>query len=184
MLTKDRSVLQDFEKATQYEWLETNGLGGWAGSTIIGANTRRYHGLLVAATVPPAERTALVSKLDETIVTGDKRIELGCNEYQGGVIHPAGNTYINSFTRELFPQWEYEAEGFQLKKTIGMIHGENTVVIIYDVLKAGASFTLELLPLISATSISATGCSIISLVEKQVFISVFLEPFTGIHRDG
>ena len=56
------------------EWLETNGLGGWAGSTISGCNTRRYHGLLVAATIPPAERMALVSKLDESIIIGDKAL--------------------------------------------------------------------------------------------------------------
>jgi hypothetical protein len=45
-LIKDTSVLQNFEEAIQHEWLETNGLGGWSGSSIIGCNTRRYHGLL------------------------------------------------------------------------------------------------------------------------------------------
>ena len=71
MLTKDKAALQDFTSASQYEWLETNGLGGWSGSSVIGVNTRRYHGLLVAAIKPPTDRMVLLSKLDETIVTDE-----------------------------------------------------------------------------------------------------------------
>src|SRR6266496_4524962 len=147
MLTKNRTELQNFAEATQHEWLETNGLGGWASSSVIGVNTRRYHGLLVAAIVPPAERMVLLSKLDETIVTADKRIELGVNLYMKNVIAPNGHHYLNSFAKYFFPQWEYEAEGIKLKKTIAMVHGENTVLVIYDVPEAAQPFTLELLPL-------------------------------------
>ena len=150
MLQKNKAVLQNFNDATQHEWLETNGLGGWSGTSIIGAHTRRYHGLLVAAIVPPAERMVLVSKLDETIVINNKRIELGCNLYEPGIISPSGHHNLNSFTKKLFPQWVYEAEGIQLKKTIGMVHEENTVIIIYDVMKAPENFSLELLPLMAA----------------------------------
>lgn len=150
MLKKSKAVLQNFADATQHEWLETNGLGGWASSSIIGAHTRRYHGLLVAATVPPAERTVLLSKLDETIITGDKRIELGVNLYMKNVIAPNGHHYLNSFTKEFFPQWEYEAEGIKLKKTIAMVHNENTVLVTYDVIESAQPFTLELLPLMAA----------------------------------
>lgn len=149
-LKKDKAVLQNFKEATQYEWLETNGLGGWSSSTVIGAHTRRYHGLLVAATNPPAERTVLLSKLDEAIVADGVRTELGCNLYDGDVIHPNGHYYLESFTKDLFPEWIYNVNGIQLKKTISMVHNENTVVIIYDVLKAPSVFTVELLPLIAA----------------------------------
>lgn len=150
MLTKNRTVLQNFAEAIQHEWLETNGLGGWASSSIIGVNTRRYHGLLTAAVVPPADRMVLLSKLDETIVTGDDRVELGVNLYPDHTIQPNGNDHLNSFTKELFPQWEFEACGIKLKKTIAMVHGENTVLVIYDVLEAPQPFTLELLPLMAA----------------------------------
>ena len=148
-LKKDKAVLQNFKDATQYEWLETNGLGGWSSSSIIGAHTRRYHGLFVAATKPPAERTVLLSKLDETIVVDGNRAELGSNLYNGDVISPNGHHYLESFTKDLFPQWIYKVDGIELKKTVAMIHGENTVVIIYDVLKTPSSFTLELLPLMA-----------------------------------
>ena len=147
-LKKDKAILRDFKEAIRHEWLETNGLGGWASSSIIGCNTRRYHGLLVAAIIPPAERMALVSKLEETIIVNNQQFELGVNNY-GGVIHPDGNQHQISFTKDLFPQFIYEAGGVELKKTIAMVHGENTTLIIYDVIKAEQPFTLELLPLLS-----------------------------------
>ena len=149
-LKKNSAVLQNFAGATQHEWLETNGLGGYASSSIIGANTRRYHGLLVAAVVPPAERMVLLSKLEETINIGNKKIELSANLYAENTIHPSGHHYLKSFTKDFFPEWIYESDEFQLKKTVGMIHGENTVVLVYDVIKATTSFTLDLLPLIAA----------------------------------
>jgi predicted glycogen debranching enzyme len=147
-LKKDKEILHNYQESARHEWLEANGLGGWASSSIIGCNTRRYHGLLVAAIVPPADRMALVSKLEETIVTPLGRFELGVNNY-GGVIHPHGNEYQTSFTRDLFPQFMYELAGIKLKKTIAMAHGENTTLVIYDVIRADQPFVLELLPLFS-----------------------------------
>ncbi len=149
-LKKENDILKKFKDATQHEYLETNGLGGWSSSSIIGAHTRRYHGLFVAAINPPTDRIVLLSKLDETVVTGEERIELGCNLFDGDVIHPNGHHYLNSFTKNIFPQWVYDLNGIQLKKTIAMIHNENTVVVYYEVMKAPAPFQLELLPLMAA----------------------------------
>ncbi|MGD9289652.1 MAG: glycogen debranching enzyme N-terminal domain-containing protein, partial [Desulfobacterales bacterium] len=77
----DQRITQNFNEAIRREWLETNGLGGWASSTISGAHTRRYHGLLVAATRPPVERMVMLSKLDETIAVDDQRMEMTTNVY-------------------------------------------------------------------------------------------------------
>src|SRR5258705_5615107 len=107
MLTKTRTDLPNFADAIQTEWLETNGLGGWASSSVIGANTRRYHGLLVASVVPPTERMVLLSKLDETIVAGDKRMELGVNIYPNLTVQPNGTDFMSRFTKEIFPQCAY-----------------------------------------------------------------------------
>jgi predicted glycogen debranching enzyme len=150
MLTKDKEIVQQFDTAINYEWLETNGLGGWSGTTIIGANTRRYHGLLVASIVPPVERMVLLSKLDETIVVDGNRYELGCNQYAGDTIQPRGHKFLRQFSKDIVPSWVYEAGGIQLQKNITMLHGENTVVVSYEVLKAPTGFTLELLPLVAA----------------------------------
>jgi predicted glycogen debranching enzyme len=160
MLQKDKSSIQKEIESLQpsteklfyegSEWLETNGLGGWAGSTVIGCNTRRYQGLLVAATKPPTERMVLLSKLDETIVVNNERFEISTNLYINNVIHPHGYQYLTSFTKDLFPEWRYEVNGIKLKKTIAMVHGENTTIILYEVINANTVFTLELLPLIAA----------------------------------
>jgi predicted glycogen debranching enzyme len=146
----DYSLLQNFQQAIQCEWLETNGLGGWSSTTIIGCHSRRYHGLLVAATHPPTERTSLLSKLDETIVTGGGRFELGCNFYRNNTIYPSGYLLLQNFERDLFPEWTYLAGGIQIKKTVAMVYEENTTLILYEVQKAEASFQLELVPFISA----------------------------------
>ncbi|OQP57233.1 glycogen debranching protein [Niastella vici] len=149
MLSIPASILQNYNEAISHEWLETNGLGGFSSSSAIHCHTRRYHGLLVAAVIPPAGRMVLVSKLEETIVSNGQRFELGVNDY-GAVIHPKGYNYITGFTKDLFPEFNYEAAGIQLKKTIAMVHGENTVLVAYNVTKAPQPFTLELLPLLAA----------------------------------
>lgn len=145
----DKSTVQNFDEAIKYEWLETNGLGGWASSTIIGANTRRYHGLLVAASNPPVGRLVLVSKLDETLVIHGHRYELGCNIFPE-IVSPEGYKYLHHFEKNLFPVFEYHAGGVEIRKTIVALHGENTTLVLYEVLQAISSFTLELQPFIAA----------------------------------
>ena len=132
----------------QREWLETNGAGGYASSTVCGINTRRYHGLLVAATNPPVGRVVLLSKLDERITVGDKTFDLAANQFPGAV-HPQGFQYLRSFERGLFPVFEYVAGAVRIRKTIAAIHGENTTVIIYELMESSDDVTLELRPFIA-----------------------------------
>jgi predicted glycogen debranching enzyme len=143
------SALNGFKFAQSLEWIEANGLGGYASSTVSGAHSRKYHGLLVAAMRPPVDRRVLLSKLDETIVVDSKRVELGSNQYPDAV-HPDGFQYLKSFSRDLFPEFIYEVGNVTLKKTVTVVHGENTTLIIYEVLSADQVFQLELLPLMSA----------------------------------
>lgn len=150
VLTKEdiKATLPFYKGEGGAEWLETNGLGGWCGSTIIGCNTRRYHGMLVAATVPPAERMNLVSKMDETLIVNGERYELGTNNY-GNVLSPKGYGHLSSFNKDIFPTWTFDAGGVQLQKTVAMLYGENTVTVTYQVLIAPGIFTMQLLPLFS-----------------------------------
>ena len=96
MIQFERETCRDVDAALQREWLETNGLGGFASSTIIGLNTRRYHGLLVAATKPPVGRLVLLSKLEDTLFIDGKRFDLSANRYPG-VINPQGFHYLKQF---------------------------------------------------------------------------------------
>jgi predicted glycogen debranching enzyme len=127
MIELGQEDLNDFEKSASREWLETNGIGGYALSSISGANTRRYHGLLVAATKPPLGRTVLLSKLEETLLVGDEQFDLSTNQYPG-TIHPQGFRHIKSFRLDPFPVWTCEAGGVILEKRVFMVHGENTIV--------------------------------------------------------
>src|SRR5436305_868006 len=102
MIQFKQEICRDVDAALEREWLETNGLGGYASSTIIGLNTRRYHGLLVAAIRPPVERLLLLSKLEETLVVRGRRFELSSNRYPD-VVHPQGYQYVREFRLDPFP---------------------------------------------------------------------------------
>ena len=138
----------DLDTALGKEWIEANGLGGWASSTIAGCHTRRYHGLLVAATRPPLGRMVLLSKLAETLTVGGQAFELDTNRYPG-TVHPRGHDLLKSVTVEPMPVFVYEAGGVTLRKTVVAIHGENTTVVLYEVLEAEGAVSLELRPLIA-----------------------------------
>ena len=145
-MTFDKTTLSDFNVSRSLEWLETNGLGGYASGTVSGAHSRKYHGLLVSATHPPVCRMNILSKLDETIVAGNEQYELGTNQYPG-VVHPQGYTFLKKFERDLFPTFYFEAGDIEIKKTIAAIHGEHTTVVLYEIVNAPSPFELQLLPL-------------------------------------
>jgi predicted glycogen debranching enzyme len=144
MIALGTDVLHDFERASQLEWIETNGLGGWAGSSVTFANTRRYHGMLVAALPGRTERTVLVSKLDESV----NGIDLAANRFPD-VIHPLGFERLVSFRRDVFPVWEYAAGGVRLRKTVVAPRGDNLTIILYEVLDCAAPFELRLSPFLA-----------------------------------
>jgi predicted glycogen debranching enzyme len=153
----DERICSNLDVACRYEWLETNGLGGFASSSIVGLNTRRYHGLLVAATKPPVGRMMLLSKLEEVLIVDGRRFELSCNRYPG-VIHPQGNMHLKHFQRDPFPTFTYEVGGLELEKSVLMVHGENTTVIQYELRGAASrACTLELRPLIAFRDYHATA---------------------------
>jgi predicted glycogen debranching enzyme len=146
----DCLVCGDLAEASTREWLETNGIGGFASSSIIDLNTRRYHGLLIAATKPPVGRCVLLSKLEETFILDGKRYDLSVNQY-GDVIHPEGHLLVNSFRLDPFPVINSRIEDVEIEKSIFMVHGENTAVIQYELFGdlAGRSAMLEVRPLIA-----------------------------------
>ncbi len=114
--------------------VNSDGLGGFASSTIIGLNTRRYHGLLIAATKPPVGRLVLLSKLEETLCIDGQAFDLSANRYPGAV-HPQGFRYLKQFRLDPFPVFTYEVEGIEIEKTVFMVHGENSTVVQYEVKK-------------------------------------------------
>ncbi|MEW6201095.1 MAG: glycogen debranching enzyme N-terminal domain-containing protein, partial [bacterium] len=124
----------DLNEICRREWLETNGLGGFASSTLCGMNTRKYHGLLMAALQPPVQRILFLSKLDETLTTDDGDTELGTNQYPG-VFSPQGYRFLHSFHLDPFPRFIYRVGEYELEKIIFMPYEKNAVAIRYKLKK-------------------------------------------------
>ena len=149
MIVFGPNVCGDWQRATSKEWLETNGLGGYASSTIIGANTRRYHGLLIAPLRPPTQRTLLLSKLEETLIVGEAEYDLSCNQYPGA-IHPQGYRYLREFRLDPFPTFTYEVPGAaRLEKTVAVYRGINCVIVRYRMIEAAGTVGLVVRPIVN-----------------------------------
>ena len=149
MIQFNHENCRDLTVSLSREWLETNGIGGFSSSTIIGLNTRRYHGLLTAATKPPVGRLLMLSKLEETIVIDGRRYELSANQYPGA-IHPQGFNYQTGFRLDPFPTFTYEIEDVRLDKSVFMVHGANTTVVQYESsCDSARNIKLEVRPLIA-----------------------------------
>ena len=153
MIEIDKESCRNLETALSREWLETNGIGGFSSSTITGLNTRRYHGLLTAATKPPVGRLVLLSKLEETLIINGRRYELSANQYPR-VVHPEGFKSQTGFRLDPFPVFTYEVEGVRLEKRVFMVQGENTTVVQYEVPvplegRTAVPIVLEVRPLVA-----------------------------------
>lgn len=121
----------DLKKSLEKEWLITNGIGGYASSTIVGCNTRRYHGLLVAPLNPPANRHVILSKIDESVQIGDEKFDLFTNMCHNYISD--GYKKLESFEKNPLPEFVYKVKDVKITKKIGMIYGQNTVIINYFV---------------------------------------------------
>ncbi|MDQ3321820.1 MAG: amylo-alpha-1,6-glucosidase [Acidobacteriota bacterium] len=155
MINFDSRICTNFQTASSREWLETNGIGGYASGTISGANTRRYHGLLTAAARPPLGRVTMLSKFEETLFIDGKSYALSANQYPNAV-YPKGFQYIKSFRLDPFPVWIFEIEGIEIEKSIFMVDGQNTVSCQWSVVsrrlaedKQKPKIVIELRPLLS-----------------------------------
>lgn len=127
-----RSELGNFDRISNKQWVIANGLGGYASSTLVGANTSKYHGLLFASLRPPGERTLLLAKLDEEIIIENNSCLLGSN-HTGNGLYPKGYSYLQSFELRPYPTYTFVFRDIILEKVVFMIDGANTTVVRYTV---------------------------------------------------
>jgi predicted glycogen debranching enzyme len=147
-LTLSRRETADAQSALATEWLVTNGLGGFASGTVAQANTRRYHGLLVASLRPPVDRIVMLSKLDATVTYRGRRIALHSNEYADGTLAPQGFARLASFAIDgKTPTWTFAIDDALLQQSLWMAQGANTSYVSYTLRHASAPMDLELVPL-------------------------------------
>ncbi|MBZ5699326.1 MAG: amylo-alpha-1,6-glucosidase [Acidobacteriia bacterium] len=144
-----RDICCDLASAESREWLVTNGIGGYAFGTIAGHQTRRYHGLLVAALRPPLGRTLLVAKFDETARYGVRHFELATNRWIGGAVVPEGFRNIERFHLEgATPVWTFALADALLEKRIFMQSGANTTYVVYRLVRASGPIELSIKALV------------------------------------
>lgn len=137
----------DLKDGLKKEWIITNGIGGFCSSTVIGANTRRYHGLLIASLNPPASRYLILSKLDESISIEDRNYCLYtniCKEYVSD-----GFKRQESFEKEYFPIFNYKVEDVKIEKKIAMMYGKNTTVVSYKIQNGRQASKMTIAPIVN-----------------------------------
>ncbi len=137
----------NLENGLNKEWIITNGIGGYSSSTIIGANVRKYSGLLIAPLTPPARRFLILSKIDESVEIRGRKYDLYTNV--GKEYISKGFEYQEEFEKEVVPTFKYKVGTTQITKTICMEYGKNTVGVHYKVKTGGAKAKLTLAPIVN-----------------------------------
>ena len=137
----------NLEEGLKKEWLLTNGIGGFSSSTVLGANTRKYHGLLIAPLTPPGRRHLILSKLDESIEIGNKKYDLYTNVCQENISQ--GYKYQEEFRRDYVPIFKYKIGNVEITKIIAMEYGHNTVGVYYKIKNASQKAKLSLAPIMN-----------------------------------
>lgn len=134
------------------EWLLTNGLGSFASSTVVGCNTRRYHGLLCAATLPPVGRIMALNRIGEILCLDgdtDRLLELSINQFRQR-IHPRGDRYLRRFELNDVARWEFDVEGVRVVKELQLTWMRNVAVVRYTIDPGGRrQMQFSLLPFVS-----------------------------------
>ena len=118
----------------QQEWLVTNGIGGFASSTVPCINTRRYHGVLIASQRPPIERVAIVSRLQEEITIDGRHYFLSSARIEGGKYTSNGCIHLERFEQKPLPVWYYQIRDVLIIKSLNMVYGQNTTIVTYKIL--------------------------------------------------
>ena len=154
------------EKGIEKEWVITNGLGGFASSTAIGINTRKYHGLLIAPLTPPARRFLILSKLDESIKINGESYDLYSNMGQNYI--SKGYKYQTSFEKEKLPVFEYNVKDVKITKTICMEHGKNTLGVFYEIKTGKDPIQLTLAPIMNFRDFHSMSTGHIFNVKQQI----------------
>lgn len=146
----DKNLLINLEQSLRLEVLRTNQSGAYHCTTIVGANTRKQHGLLVIP-VPEIDDNShvLLSSLDETVIQHGAPFNLGLHRYSGGVYSPNGHKYIREYDCERVPTHTFRVGGVILKREKIFITNENRILIRYTLVDAHSKTTLQFRPFLA-----------------------------------
>jgi predicted glycogen debranching enzyme len=140
-----RSAFRTFETGMEKEWLLTNGIGGFANQSIIGANTRIYSGYLIASLHAPVDRMMIFPGTHEAVTIGGKEYDFTAQEYIKD--WKRGYQYLNRFELDILPTYTYQVADVCIKKTVSLEYGKNTSVVCYEVENGMEQATLAITPM-------------------------------------
>ncbi len=146
----NKDALTPMSVGVQKEWVLTNGIGGYAGSSVTGAHARKHHGYLIASLHPPVERFVILSKINECLIRSSGKKDFTVEQYladDGSTAYRKGIEYLNSFTYDGLVHFTTKAPEFTMTKTLAFEHGKNTIAVSYDIQNDGEAATLVLTPL-------------------------------------
>lgn len=146
----NKDALTPMSVGVQKEWVLTNGIGGYAGSSVTGAHARKHHGYLIASLHPPVERFVILSKINECLIRSSGKKDFTVEQYladDGSTAYREGIEYLNSFTYDGLVHFTTKAPEFTMTKTLAFEHGKNTIAVSYDIQNDGDAATLVLTPL-------------------------------------
>lgn len=145
----EKSDCHNLDRAMSLEWLETNGLGGFASGTVSGANTRRYHALLLTAQQPGTNRYVLVNHIEEWLSIDGEHIPLSTNLYPD-TVHPQGYAHCVAFESTPWPKWIYAYNHEKIQREILCVRDHDLVLVRWTFTgPAGHSVTLRVRPMLT-----------------------------------
>lgn len=146
----DKSQLINLEYSLSKEVLRTNRAGSFACTTLVGCNTRKYHGLLISP-IPNFDNNyyVLLSSLDETVVQNEQRFNLGIHKYEGDNYIPKGHKYIRDFNVENTPQITYRVGNVVIQKSSLLVDKEEQILIKYELLDAVLPVVMQFSPFLA-----------------------------------
>ncbi len=150
-----RGSWKTLEEGQEREWLIGNGLGGFSGQTIVNSGFRSFHAYLVAALNAPVERYSVLTKTQEQVKIGDLEYDLTAQTYVNE--NKNGQHYLQRFTFDSLPTYEYQVQDVHIKKSIAMEYGHNTVVVCYEVQTGGQKASINIVPLLNWRPSGATS---------------------------
>jgi predicted glycogen debranching enzyme len=150
----DKSQIVNLEYSLSREIIRTNRAGSYSSTTIVGCNTRKYHGLLVCPVDQfGGERHVLLSSLDVTVVYGDKSFNTGIRKYKGDYFNPKGHKYIEDFNTDTMPSRIYRVGGVILKQERLLVHHEEQYMMRVTILEAPEPMKLQIRPFLAFRNI-------------------------------
>jgi predicted glycogen debranching enzyme len=150
----EKNQVVNLEYSLSREVIRTNRAGSYSSTTIVGCNTRKYHGLLVCPVDKlGGERFVLLSSLDVTVVYNDKSFNTGLRKYKGDYFNPKGHKYIEDFNTDTMPSRIYRVGGVIIKQERLLVHYEEQFLLRVTILEAPEPMKLQVRPFLAFRSI-------------------------------